>query len=160
MGRRNTPTALKILRGNPGKRPLNRDEPQPDALDAGIPDVLTDAAARAEWTRAITPATKIGHVTSADRALAIAHCQLWATWLAQIAAAAGQPFVMAAGKNGYMIPNQAHVQAQRTIQLLISVDERLGFSPTSRAKVVAKGPGSTRVAIDKQRAKFFNASRG
>ena len=27
-GRRPQPTALKVLRGNPGKRPLNVDEPQ------------------------------------------------------------------------------------------------------------------------------------
>jgi hypothetical protein len=58
------------------------------------------------------------------------------------------------------MPNQTHVVLHKTIQQLIAVDERLGFSPTSRSKVVAKGPGSTRVAIDKQRAKFFNASRG
>jgi phage terminase small subunit len=160
MGRHNTPTRLKVLRGNPGKRALNLDEPIPDILDAAIPDELTDPVARAEWTRGIVPAIRIGHVTAADKILAISHCTLWANWTAQIAAAAGQPFVIAAGRNGYQVPNQWHVQANRTIEILMKVDERLGFTPTSRSKVVAKGPGSTRVAIDKQRAKFFNAMRG
>jgi hypothetical protein len=27
------PRRLKIITGNPGKRPLNEDEPEPDALD-------------------------------------------------------------------------------------------------------------------------------
>ena len=30
-GRRPKPTRLKLLTGNPGKRPLNDDEPQPQA---------------------------------------------------------------------------------------------------------------------------------
>jgi hypothetical protein len=29
-GRRPKPTRLKMLTGNPGKRPLNNDEPRPD----------------------------------------------------------------------------------------------------------------------------------
>jgi hypothetical protein len=34
-GRRPKPTRLKVLTGNPGKRPLNMDEPQPEPA---IPD--------------------------------------------------------------------------------------------------------------------------
>ena len=29
-GRKPKPTALKVLEGNPGKRPLNKKEPQPE----------------------------------------------------------------------------------------------------------------------------------
>ncbi|HZK10243.1 MAG TPA: phage terminase small subunit P27 family, partial [Clostridia bacterium] len=29
-GRKPKPTALKVLEGNPGKRPLNKNEPQPE----------------------------------------------------------------------------------------------------------------------------------
>ena len=30
QGRKTTPTKLKLLKGNPGKRGLNKDEPEPD----------------------------------------------------------------------------------------------------------------------------------
>ena len=30
QGRKPTPTNLKVLKGNPGRRPLNKDEPVPD----------------------------------------------------------------------------------------------------------------------------------
>jgi phage terminase small subunit len=151
---------LRLLRQNPGKRPINTKEPHPDALDDAIPDVLVDPVARAEWTRAIVPAIRIGHVTSADNALAIAHCSLWATWVAQIAAAAGTPSVQEVGPHRYPRPNPLHVLPTKTMALLIGVDERLGFSPTSRSRVQVKGPGSTRAVMDKQRARFFDSTRG
>ena len=43
------PTALKISRGNPGKRPLNDREPQPEGV-ARCPSWLCDVA-KAEWKR-------------------------------------------------------------------------------------------------------------
>jgi P27 family predicted phage terminase small subunit len=159
-GRKKTPTALKLLRGNPGKRALNVDEPQPDALEETCPAVLLDETARAEWTRAIVPAIRIGQVTAADRTLAIAHCELWATWQSQLAEAIKHPHVIAAGKHKYPMPNPARVMANKTLVLLANVDEKLGFSPTSRSKVQVKGPGTIRTTIDKARAKFFEASRG
>jgi len=32
-GRKPKPTALKIIEGNPGKRPLNKNEPKPDIFE-------------------------------------------------------------------------------------------------------------------------------
>jgi len=46
-GRPKTPTALSILRGNPGKRPLPKNEPKP-AMCVTVPDWLT-VGARKEW---------------------------------------------------------------------------------------------------------------
>lgn len=160
MGRKPVPTALKLLRGNPGKRRINRDEPQPDALEVACPEVLEDPVARAEWTRAIVPAIRIGQITSADYVLATAHCELFATWRAQTAAAAAGPLTVEVGKHKYKVPNPARVMAHKTLVLLASIDEKLGFSPTSRSKVQTKGPGTIRTAVDKARAKFFQASRG
>lgn len=159
-GRKPTPSALRLLRGNPGKRPINVDEPQPGALEAVCPALLADPVARLEWDRAIVPAIAIGQVTAADRALAIAHCELWATWQSQLAEAVKHPHVVAVGKHKYPTPNPARIMANKTLQLLAGVDEKLGFSPTSRAKVQTRGPGSTRATLDKQRARFFEASRG
>jgi len=160
MGRKSTPTALKILRGNPGKRPLNMAEPHPDALDPECPSEITDPGSRAEWERAIVPAISIGQITSADRTLAIAHCELWATWRSQLADAIQHPHVIAAGKGRYPMPNPARVMANKTLHLLTQVDEKLGFSPTSRGKVQIKGPATVQTARDRQRAKFFAMGRG
>ena len=158
-GRKPTASVLKILRGNPGRRPLNPDEPQPEALDPVCPPELLEPPARAEWERAIVRAIATGHVTAADRALAIAHCELWATWLSQLADAVRHPHVIAAGKNNYPMPNPARVMANKTLQLLAQVDEKLGFSPTSRSRVTVHRRTST-PRLDKQRAQFFGVQRG
>lgn len=50
-GRRPTPTNLKLVTGNPGKRKLNDQEPEPDLLsDLSPPEWLSEGA-RAVWDR-------------------------------------------------------------------------------------------------------------
>ena len=112
-GRKPTPTTLKLLAGNPGRRPLNDAEPQPDPLDAGCPVEFADPVAQAEWPRAIVPAIRIGHVTAADRTLAIAHCILWASWQSQLAEAIKDPHVVAVGRHKYPRPNPAQNDGER-----------------------------------------------
>jgi P27 family predicted phage terminase small subunit len=140
-GRKQTPTVLKILRGNPARRPLNTREPIPKALDVACPPELTDVVAQEEWDRTVAPAIDTGQITEADRVLAIAHCELWSTWRSQLADAVQHAHVIAAGKNQYPMPNPARVMANRTLQLLTRLDAELGFSPVSRSRVTVPGRG-------------------
>lgn len=134
-GRKPTPTVLKLLNGNPGKRAINSDEPKPDQLDEAVPAELDDPVAAEEWTRTIVPAIERGQITEADRVLAIAHCELWATWRSQIAAAAKHAHVVAVGKNSHPMPNPARTMANKTLQLLTKIDAELGLTPSSRSRV-------------------------
>lgn len=45
-GRKPKPTALKVLEGNPGHRPLNKKEPLPKGRLPRCPDWLEDDARR------------------------------------------------------------------------------------------------------------------
>lgn len=136
-GRKPKPTVVKILQHNPGNRPLNPNEPEPAALDPAVPAELDDPLASEEWTRVIVPAIAIGHVTSADRVLAIAHCQLWATWQSQKTEAAQQPHTVLS-PNNYPVPNPIRGMANKTLMMLVRIDAELGFSPTSRTRVQAR----------------------
>ncbi|MBT6386690.1 MAG: phage terminase small subunit P27 family, partial [Alphaproteobacteria bacterium] len=51
-GRKPKPTHLKAITGNPGKRPLNRDEPRPEIAVPECPPELSPAAQR-EWQRLV-----------------------------------------------------------------------------------------------------------
>src|SRR5688572_5662409 len=65
-GRKPIPTVLKIARGNPGKRPLNHDEPQmerPESLRA--PSGLKGAGLR-EWQDQAQQLADRGVLTDAD----------------------------------------------------------------------------------------------
>jgi hypothetical protein len=71
-GRKPKPTALKLVSGNPGRRPLNEHEPEHPSIDTACPDELRDRVARQEWDR-IVPALAHGHVTTVDRAILIGY---------------------------------------------------------------------------------------
>lgn len=151
-GRKPVPTALKLLRGNPGKRAINREEPAPGALAPEPPEELQDEACRREWARVIAPAIARGQLTADDRVLAIAHCELWATWRSQLAEAAKHAHIVAVGRNKYPSPNPARVQANKTLTLLWKIDAELGFSPTARTRIkVPVKPSASKV--DQFRAK-------
>ena len=49
-GRKPKPTAVKVLEGNPGKRPLNMFEPVPDKVAPECPSWLNDEA-KAEFMK-------------------------------------------------------------------------------------------------------------
>lgn len=73
------PTALKRLAGNPGKRPLNDDEPQFATAHMSAPKHLS-AEAKREWSRVSHELQEVGLLTRVDRAVLAAYCQAWATW--------------------------------------------------------------------------------
>jgi P27 family predicted phage terminase small subunit len=152
-GRKPTPSVLKFLRNNPGKRKLNASEPRPELLSSTWPDELEDKVARDEWSRTIVPAVKIGQITAADRVFAIAHCELWATWRSQLAAAAKHAHVVTSGPNKHPMPNPARVMANKTLLLLAKVDAELGLSPTSRSRVQIDRTGRHKTASEAFKAK-------
>jgi P27 family predicted phage terminase small subunit len=145
-GRKPTPTVLKFLRGNPGKRRVNPREPTAAPLARDCPDELVDADARQEWTRTIAPAITIGQIGASDRALAIAHCDLWSSWRQQSALATKVGHLVVVGPSRYPMPNPARTMANKTLQLLVKVDAELGLTPSSRSRIqlAPQRPPSTR----------------
>ena len=61
-----TPTAIRILRGNPGRRALPKDEPKPEAARSLDPPAWLDDAARAEWIDKAGMLDRLGLLTEAD----------------------------------------------------------------------------------------------
>ena len=158
-GRKRKPTALKLLEGNRGKRKLNPDEPVPDPLPTDVPPELQDKAAIEEWTRTIVPAIYRRQITEAERVLAIAHCELWATWRSQVADAARHAHVIAVGKDSRPAPNPARRMANQTLQLLVKVDAELGLTPTSRSRVHAEDVGHGQVGTSAHSDKWAGILR-
>jgi P27 family predicted phage terminase small subunit len=78
-GRKNKPTALKKFEGNPGKRPLNDQEPQPDRTPPTCPAWLLPEAKR-EWRRVVPELERLGLITLVDRAALAGYCQAYAQW--------------------------------------------------------------------------------
>jgi len=75
------PTKLKILEGNPGKRPLNENEPIPQSIAPKCPNWLL-AEAKKEWKRLATELERLGLLTIVDRVAFAGYCQSYAKWKA------------------------------------------------------------------------------
>jgi P27 family predicted phage terminase small subunit len=130
-GRKPLPTALRILRGNPGRHALNVDEPTPPPLAAEpLPHELKDAHARAEWQRLAPGLIACGQVTIADRTLLVAYCQKYGQWLRLEEEVLRRPMTEDAADT-----IKAIRIANQTLELLMRAAAELGLTPTSRARV-------------------------
>lgn len=78
--RRNKPIALRVLQGNPGKRPLNDAEPTPDALDDLTPPTWMNIVAKRHWRQVAPKLQRMGVLTEADVDTLALYCQAYARY--------------------------------------------------------------------------------
>ncbi len=119
-GRRPQPSALKVLRGNPGKRKLNENEPTPPAGEVVKPAGLS-AGAVAVWDELAPICLAMRTLTPADVRVFGTLCELQATFLAAVALKGTAEF-------------------ERRVELDTAVAMRpfyalFGLEPISRAKI-------------------------
>jgi P27 family predicted phage terminase small subunit len=148
-GRRPTPTKLKVLHGNPGRRPLNESEPQPEGGLPTCPAELNDAA-RLEWRRVGRELERLGLVSRLDRAALAAYCEAWAQWLEAIAAVQKTGAVVKA-PSGYPILNPHLAVANQAYARMKAMLVEFGMTPSSRTRLVG-APGESE---DDPAAEFF-----
>ena len=74
------PTALKLIEGNRGKRPINKNEPKPKLGQPKCPADLSEEA-RKEWHRIVPELHKIGMLALVDRAGLIVLCRAWGEYM-------------------------------------------------------------------------------
>lgn len=78
-GRKPKPTNLKLLMGNPGKRPLPKNEPKPIPLAPKCPTWLHKDAKK-EWKRIAPQLERLGLLTRIDMAALAGYCESWAQY--------------------------------------------------------------------------------
>lgn len=138
------PTILKVIAGNPGNKPLPKNEPKPEALDSlAIPAVLKGADARAAWKR-VAPKLKRMHVLSEADVDALMlycrECQVYAD-AEKIVRAEGVVMPTDQGLKKHPAVTVMHEAATHMRNLMQS----FGMTPASRAsveKLEERAPGS------------------
>jgi P27 family predicted phage terminase small subunit len=148
-GRRPKPTRLKLIQGNPGRRPLNLHEPQPEPALPACPVELAEAA-QAEWRRVADELHTLGLLTRLDRAALAAYCQAWGEWLEAVAAVRRAGPVVKA-PSGYPMLNPHLTVASQAFARIKAMLVEFGMSPAARARVVARSMEDE----DDEAARFF-----
>lgn len=84
MGRRGPPkkpTKLRLLEGNPSKRPINHDEPQPPAVRQAKAPKFLNTTAQTEWNRLAPELIDLGLLTTLDFGLLTMLCHSWSQFV-------------------------------------------------------------------------------
>jgi P27 family predicted phage terminase small subunit len=132
-GRTPKPTALKVLAGNPGKRPLNRREPKPQGTVGEPPEHLSDGA-KAAWRLAVDCAPP-GLLTPLDSSILL----IWATAADLYHKAqeglAKTGMLIKGPNNGMPIQSPYLAIANKQAQIMAKAATEMGFTPASRSRV-------------------------
>jgi P27 family predicted phage terminase small subunit len=141
-GRRPKPTALKVLRGNPGQRKLNEAEPIPPAGEVTIPRL--SETAKVIWAELAPVATAMGTLTRADGKAFATLCELQATLDAACAEKDREGFspflvttmVDSAGNEHANVKEHPAIKLERnTAAALRPYYEKFGLEPVGRARI-------------------------
>lgn len=131
MANPRTPTALRVLSGNPSKRPLPAHEPQFDRADTAAPDWLAGDAL-AVWNKLAPGLDANGMLTEACRDVLAAYCATLGAFVA--------------GQRAGEAPD---LKALAQIRMLA---REFGLTPSSQAGIVAPGRGKDGKP---EKARFF-----
>src|SRR4029077_15892039 len=139
-GRRPKPTHLKLVTGNPGKRPLNKNKPQPERnLPSPPPELYPEA--KAEWNRIAKELHNLGLLTGLDRAALAAYCQSYGRWIiaeraiAKMAKADPLTHGLIKPTVGGGVPNALVRAASHAMADMVRYAGEFGMTPSARSRL-------------------------
>lgn len=136
-GRKPKPVALKVLAGNPGKRPIKAQTVRPVPRAPYCPRWLSPAA-KDEWRRVVPELDKLGLLTEIDVAALAAYCQAYARWREAEAILEREGIVVEhtnkAGATN-VVTHPAFFIAQKYAQQMRAFAAEFGMTPSSRARL-------------------------
>lgn len=137
-GRKPKPTVLKILAGNPGRRPLNDQEPKPSSSPVRCPAWLDDEAKK-KWRALVPELKRLGLLTLVDGDALAAYCQAWAEFRAATEQISKEGRT-ATLENGRVLSHPAVAQQRSAMQVIRQFSQLFGLDPSSRSALKAPHP--------------------
>ena len=141
-GRKPVPTEMKELAGNPGRRPLNKNEPKPKKLTLRRPPDFLNALAKKEWRRMGKRLFEMGLLTELDQTALEMYCVSYSRWVQANAEIEKYGAVLAVKGKLKVSPWVAIAAASwKEVHQMMA---EFGMSPSSRSRVqVSKTPPKT-----------------
>jgi len=151
-GRPRKPTALKVLEGNPGQRPLPQNEPKPaPVVNIPKPPPWLNSNGKKAWKRLAPELQRLGLLTVVDLEAFAAACQSYGIWVEcerffkKKNPETGEPYgrtyeyTNKAGETNEIARPQVKI-GQKAIEHFRSFMTEFGLSPSSRAGIEVKAP--------------------
>jgi P27 family predicted phage terminase small subunit len=144
MGKRGpkpTPTQLKILRGNPGCRPLNKNEPAPPVGGIAMPSHLGPVA-QVRWAELLPIVQAMRVMTDADVEALARYCDTYDWWLAVRAKLRAEgdtyPILNDGGEVKYIAQRPEVSIAHKLATQLRQLEQDFGLNPSARTSLQAQ----------------------
>ncbi|HEY8609747.1 MAG TPA: phage terminase small subunit P27 family [Roseomonas sp.] len=134
-GRKPVPSRIKQLTGNPGKRPLNHEEPKPEVTTPECPVHLAGLA-REEWDRLSAELSKLRMLTNLDRAALASYCVAYGVW-ADAAEKIQKYGAVVKSPKGYPMQSPYISIVNRQAEIMMRYASEFGFTPASRSRIKA-----------------------
>jgi P27 family predicted phage terminase small subunit len=125
------PNKLKLVEGNPGKRPIKK-QPKLEIKNLKCP-IWLNKEARKEWKRVFTLLEKLGLISDIDMTIFAMYCQNYARWK-QAETELNEENLKVMGRTGYIVNPLVKISQTYQTRLKISI-EKLGLSPSDRANL-------------------------
>ncbi len=140
VGRRPTPTNIKLVQGNPGKRKIGAaaGEPIPAIRLPRPPDGLSAAAVK-EWRRLGKQLAELGLMSPLDRNAFATYCEAWAQWLDATREIQNKGMLIRA-PSGYPMVNPFFTIARQCVKQMDSLLAEFGLTPGARTRLKAAPP--------------------
>lgn len=126
------PTAIKILTGNPGCRPLPKHEPKGEIGEPAKPEGLSKAASQ-RWDELVPMLIAMGVLAVSDGDALAAYC----TCAADVAALTSAITLEGGAAAVQPVKMRVLIDARRQ---LMQLGAHFGLSPAERARLVAQTP--------------------
>jgi P27 family predicted phage terminase small subunit len=133
-GRKPTPTALKILHGNPGKRRLPDNEVQPPSEIPEPPDHLDDAAKK-EWARITELLSQLGLIARLDMAGIAAYCVAFSRWADAERKVAKHGIIVMSPDKKFPMKSPYLSVAESAMEAMRKMLAEFGLTPSSRTRL-------------------------
>lgn len=140
-GRKPTPTHLKLVNGNPGRRPVSLDEFRPPAAVPDCPAHL-HGEAKTEWERVTQILFTHGMVSEVDRGALAMLCTIWARYVTaelmiekarEAAPSSGGLFIKS--PNGFPIQSPWLAVSNKAMEQYKGMCAEFGLTPAARVRV-------------------------
>lgn len=133
VGRKPKPTALKVLEGNPGKRPLNKEEPEVKSEKPACPKHLSKKA-KAVWRKVAPLLEDAGIIAKLDGIALEMLCEAYAKWQTANESLDREGLVQV-GPNGGFFQNPNLAIANRAMDQVKSFLAEFGMTPSERSRL-------------------------
>ncbi|MDA1129587.1 MAG: phage terminase small subunit P27 family [Chloroflexi bacterium] len=140
MGRKPLPSEIKRLRGNPGHRPINDKEPQPEPRLTTPPSWLNQTAKR-EYRRMGKYLLKAGLLTELDDTALAAYAVSYSRWREANEQIDATGAIMPESNGRRAKPSPWVGIASSALKEMVKLMGDFGMTPSSRSGLVVTPPG-------------------